>query len=136
MSECAFQKQLIDAFSAEHPASDGWRIYELSAALQLHCEIEYLPDFLRDVHPEKVQSERFVRDVRSSDLLETDMDAHRIQAGDDWDLHRNLDAYDWTGAFSLDWLGQPIHCLRFAVTRSSRCSAALCREVPRTPLNM
>ncbi|MHB2026598.1 MAG: AAA family ATPase [Elusimicrobiota bacterium] len=115
MSEAAFYKRQVQTFSKEHPLAEGWKIYECSNRLQFEAYMRYLLDFIRDCHPGILKKKLTAAEVRTEDMLGTPGDSHEVQAGTDWDVHKELDTYDWMGRIDVEWSGKKIHYFRFGV---------------------
>lgn len=108
MNESAYLAEWKKNFGQAHPKEDGWLVYELSPQLQEDEGMDYLVDFLRDVHPEAVKLRKTYHEARTPDMAGEKGDSHAVGAGSEWD-RKELDTSEWTGEIELEWQGQPIH---------------------------
>ena len=117
MSEARFFNDQIKEFVARHSSSEEWKVYvcfeELAKKLYLH----YIPDFIRDLHPESLKSRKMINEVRTDDMMGCEGDYHHVPLNSEWDVKKELDANNWHGDLEIEWLGSPIHYHSFSEFR-------------------
>jgi hypothetical protein len=109
MHQSVFFQRQIQSFLAAHPCDEGWKVYEYTDDAVDKLYLRYLPDCLRDCHPEALRRRLAYRLGESDDLMGTPGKCHEAKPGSEWDLKHELNAVHWKGLLEIEWKGQPIH---------------------------
>ena len=92
MRQSVFYQRQIQSFLAAHPCDEGWKVYEYADDAVDKLYLRYLPDCLRDCHPEALRRHLAYRLGESDDLMETPGKCHEVNPGSEWDLKHELNA--------------------------------------------
>ena len=99
----------IQSFLTAHPHDDGWKIYHCCSSLVRKLYLQYLPDYLRDEHPEAVKLCVTVKEPSPQEMSGILEQSHSVEADSEWDLRKELDGSGWMGTVGIEWKDVPIH---------------------------